>query len=575
MLAQTLRYWYFAVLGATFMVFEVLVDLYQPRLMASIVDRGILGVDSGGQPNPDFIVSSGVVMLIITVAGCLCGILSGVFANLFSQKAANRIRKSSFEKIMTFSTAQIGGFTTGGLITRTTSDISQIQLMLAHLARGGVRCCMFLFAGSVALLSLATDFGAVILTAIPVVIAEIVFLLWRTSPLFSNLQSRLDRVNAVIQENITGMKVVKAYAKEEKEKRRFEQAGRELADTEFRTAVVLASLHPVMNIVLNLAVAAIIYTGSAKAEAGAMAPGTIIAGVTYMSQILMSLVMVAIIFQSISRGNASLKRITEIMRQKDDLADGPLAYGPEPGRVTFRNVGFAYPGGNAPVLENISFDLKPGQTLAIIGGTGSGKSTLAALCARFYDASEGVVLIDGQDIRMFRKSDLHARIAMALQKAEIFRGSIRDNIDLAGEATDDEIRRAAHTAQADDFIKEQPEGYMTMLGPSGEGLSGGQKQRLSIARALVKKPAVLILDDATSALDFRTERQLLRALADEMKGVTKIIIAQRISTVMNADTIMVLDGGMISAMGSHNRLLESSDLYRNIYSSQMNTGTAR
>ena len=552
------------------MIFEVMVDLYQPRLMASIVDQGILGLGHDGKPDPDFILSTGAVMLLVTLSGCFCGIGSGVFANLFSQKAANRLRKDCFGRILDFSFAQTDSFPAGSLITRTTSDITQLRIMWGQMIRGAVRCGMFLFAGSVAMLSLSADFGAVVIVAMPVIIAEIVFFLWKTTPLFTSLQEKLDRLNSVIRENILGIRVVKAYVSQDRETGSFDSSARDLADVRFRIALLLAALHPLMNVVLNLAVAAVIYSGAVRVESGGMHPGAVMAGVTYMSQILMSLLMAAMIFQTVSRGSASARRIGEVLRQKRELGDGTLVRGSRPGFVSFRNVSFAYPGSHGFALHDVSFDLQAGGTLAIIGPTGSGKSTLAALIARFYDAEYGSVMVDDQDVRLFSKPALRSRVSVVLQTSQLFSGTVADNIAGGkGDYSVDEVVRAAKLAEADEFIRALPEGYDTPVGPGGSGLSGGQRQRLAISRALFRKSDILILDDATSALDFRTERRILDHLREDFSSVTKIIIAQRISTVMSADQILVLDQGRAAGCGSHSELMASSPLYRSIWESQM------
>ncbi len=565
-----LRYWYLACLASVFMIFEVLVDLYQPRLMASIIDHGILGIGHDGKPDPDFILSTGLVMLLVTVAGCLCGIGSGIFANMFSQKSANSLRKSCFGRILDFSFAQTDNFTTGSLITRNTSDITQIRIMWGQMIRGAVRCAMFLFAGSIALLSLTADFGAVVLVAMPVIIAEIVFFLWKTTPLFTALQEKLDRINAVIRENVLGIRVVKAYVRQDREIAGFDASAQDLADVRFKIALLMAALHPVMNIVLNLSIAAVIYSGAVRVESGDLAPGSVMAGVTYMSQILMSLLMAAMIFQTVSRGSASARRVGEVLRQKTELSDGTLAKGTVPGSVAFRHVSFAYPGSHGFALHDVSFEIHPGGTLAVIGPTGSGKSTLAALIARFYDVECGAVMVDDQDVRLFSKRALRRRVSVVLQSSQLLSGTVADNITGGIEdASLEEIQMAASMAEADEFICSIPKGYDTPVGAGGFGLSGGQRQRLALSRALFRKSDILILDDATSALDFCTERRILDHLRESFSSVTKIIIAQRISTVMSADHILVLDQGRVVGQGTHSELMVSSPLYQSIWQSQM------
>ncbi len=564
------KYLHFAVLASVFMILEVYVDLLQPRYMATIVDEGILGLNNGGISDLHIVTGVGLKMLLIVLCGGLCGILSGVCTNICSQNFGNDVRKSAFRKIMHFSFSQTDRFSVGSLITRTTGDVTQVQNMVSQMIRGCVRCAMFFVAGSIALVSLAADFGTVILIALPLLLLEIAFVLWKTNPLFRLLQSRLDRMNTVIQENVAGARVVKAFIQEERESRRFAQSNDDLVETQFRVLILMSYMRPVMNIVLNLATVAIIYIGSLRVQDGAIAPGTVMAAITYLSQILNGMMMLAMIFQTVTRGLTSSKRLKEILATESSIQDGTGRAAVSGGSVSFKNVCFSYADHGADVLHNINLSIRGGETLAVIGETGCGKSSLVHLIPRFYDAGSGTVEVDGTDVRDYPLSELRDKIAIVLQKSELFSTTIKENIRIGNpDATDDEIRRAAVTAQADDFIASQPQQYDTPVAESGMSLSGGQRQRIAISRALVKKAEILILDDSTSALDFRTEAALQKALREDYRDMTKIIIAQRISSVRNADRIAVIDNGTIAACDTHENLMQTCKIYQDIYASQL------
>jgi ATP-binding cassette subfamily B protein len=382
----------------------------------------------------------------------------------------------------------------------------------------------------------------------------------------------------IIQEDVAGIRVVKAFVQEPREEGRFDDANRHLVDTQFNVQMLLACMRPVMNIVLNLAAVGIIYVGAIQVKAGAVAPGTVMAAITYLSQILIGMMMLAMIFQTISRGMASLRRVQEVVeteseiRQVPEAADAASAQAAEGkrGTVRFEGVSFVYPDTGSEILHDINFSVDQGETLAIIGSTGCGKTSLVSLIPRFYDAAKGRVLVDGIDVRAYDPIELRDKVTVCLQKSELFSTTIKDNILLGkADATDEEVRAAATSAQADAFIQEQPQGYDTPVAERGMSLSGGQRQRIAIARALLKRGEILIFDDSTSALDLKTEAALYAALNRDYKDVTRIIIAQRIASVRNADRILVLDGGTIAASGTHEELMASSPVYRDIYNSQL------
>ena len=584
------KYWLPALLASAFMIAEVYVDLYQPRMMAVIVDEGILGVGNNGVSNLSLILSTGVRMLLVVLAGGVFGLLSAVCTNVAGQSCGNDLRKGCFSRIMHFSFEQTDDFSTGSLITRITNDVTQVQQLIMQLIRGLVRCVMFFVGGTMALLRLDLSFGVIVACAFPLILIDIIFVVWRTNPLFTVLQESLDRLNSIIQENVSGIRVVKAFVQEKAEAGRFSDANRHLVDTQFNVQMMLSFLRPVMNIVLNIAVVGIIYVGAVQVRDGGAAPGSVMAAITYISQILNSMMMLAMIFQTISRGSASARRLQEVLLTESEIRQEPkyalqgaenavpagvdavsgAAAGHARGSVRFEDVSFVYADNGTVVLRNINLDVAPGETLAVIGSTGCGKTSLVSLIPRFYDAAEGRVLVDGLDVRAYDPAELREKVTVCLQKSELFSTTIRDNIALGNpQASEMEIREAAKAAQADGFILQQPQGYDTPVAERGMSLSGGQRQRVAIARALLKKGEILIFDDSTSALDLKTEANLYEALRRDYAGVTKIIIAQRVASVRNADRIVVLDGGTISACGTHEELLKTSPVYRDIVASQL------
>ena len=585
------KYWPLVLLGPLFMVLEVSVDLFQPRMMEVIVDRGILGIGNGGLSDIHLVISTGIRMILLVIAGGCFGILSGVCANVAGQSFGNNIRKACFTRIMHFSFEQTDAFSTGSLITRITNDVTQIQQLFMQAIRGFVRCMMFFVGGTVALLTLDLSFGQVLLIAFPLIFLDVIFVFIKTNPLFSLLQKKLDDLNNIIQENVSGIRVVKAFVQEKREEARFENANQALVGTQFRVELLLSFMRPVMNIVLNLSVVAIIYVGSLRVQDGSVAPGTVMAAVTYITQILNGMMTLAMIFQTLSRGIVSASRLSEILSTDPAITGGSyngkstpdikMEYteasgsGIVPGCLRFEHVDFSYPGSRVGVLSDISFEIAPGETVAIIGATGSGKSTLVNLIPRFYDPVHGRILLDGIDIKEYDLKALRENVTICLQKSELFSTTIRENISLGNpDASEAEIIAAATAAQADAFIREQPDGYDTAVAEGGMSLSGGQRQRIAISRALLKKAGIIIFDDSTSALDLATEAKLYDALRTGYKNVTKIMIAQRIASVKDADRILVLDSGRVSAFDTHANLMKTSRIYQDIYDSQLKDSDA-
>ena len=563
-------YLLFCLLAQLSMVGEVAMDLIQPQFMRVIVDEGILGTSTGGVGDLDLILENGLYMIGTVALGALFGVLAGVFSNLASQSFGADVRTACFERVMRFSHEQVDKFSTGTLVTRLTNDVTQLEAVVPSLTRGGVRALVFFVGGIGCMLSMSLSFGAAIACALPIIVAYVVFVLVKASPIYARLQVKLDRVNAVMQENVSGSRVVRAYVQEEHEEERFDVANRELVDTQRSALELMATLSPLMNIVMNLAVVAIIKIGSIEVQAGAITPGTVMSAITYSAQILNSVTSMAMVFQNITRGIASARRVTELLETEPAIQDGPGAAPAQPGAVEFRDVSFTYPGTGAPVLSHINLKVAPGETLGIMGATGSGKSTLVNLIPRFYDATEGQVLVGGADVRDYAVADLRGQVSIALQKSELFAGSIYDNIVLGRlDATADEVEAAATTAQAMEFIERKPEGFDTSVAEKGASLSGGQKQRVAVSRAVLKGADILILDDSTSALDLQTEAQLYQALNESAPGVTKIIIAQRIASVRRADRIAILEGNTIIACAPHEELLRTCAVYQDIYQSQL------
>ena len=606
MLKYLRKYWIFGLLAALGMAGEVMADIVQPAQMAHIVDDGILGIGRGGMTDLGLITSTGIRMILIVIGGALSGVFSGAMANICAQNYGNDLRKASFARIIHFSFEQTDKFTTGSLITRVTNDITQMENMVRQSVRGAVRCFMFLIVGTATLVRMNPHTGLIMACVVPLILLDIAFVLLRVTPLFGILQSRLDRMNSVMQEDVNGARVVKAFIQEDKEAERFGQSNKALVDTQFQTLVLIAFLRPVMNIILNLAAVAVIRIGAVDVQAGTLRPGEVMASITYLQLILQGLRMLAMIFQTMSRGFASAGRISEIHRTepvlRDPEKDTAMLSGSEAGAsmtsvppaIAFDHVSFSYPSAHVRVLHDISFSLLPGETLAVIGATGCGKSTLVSLIDRFYDVTEGSVAVGGRDVRQYRLHDLRERIAFVPQKNELFSTTIRENIllgagDAAASADPEIVARAAQDAQAEEFILKQPEGYDTPVAEGGMSLSGGQRQRIAISRALLKlrlraaevslreapddgaagPASILILDDSTSALDLITERRLHDALRRHYHDLTKVIIAQRIASVKDADHIAVMDRGRIVQYGTHAELAAVPGIYQEICRSQL------
>lgn len=572
MLKYLKKYWFFALLAPVFMIGEVSMDLLQPELMSRIIDDGVLGLNNGGVGNLNTVITIGLKMIGFVALGGICGIMSGVFANLCAQQFGNDVRKAVFKRIMEFSFEQTDKFSTGSLITRVTNDITQLQNFVMQCLRGFVRTSMLFIGGIACMVSLNMEFGIIIACALPFVAVCVVYFIAKANPKFTVLQKKLDKVNNVMQENVSGARVVKAYVKEDYETERFEKANNELVSTQLDVLLLLSYMTPIMNIILNLSVVAVIKVGGIQVSAGSATPDNVMAAITYCSQVLNAVMRMTMIFQTASRGIASKKRVMEIINCEPAIKSG--TYNKETavkGKVEFKNVSFAYPGmDNENVIENFNLVINPGETIGILGATGCGKSSLVNLIPRFYDVTKGEVLIDDVNVKDYDLQVLRDKVSIALQKPEIFSTTIAENIAWGDDSAGSEkIRQAADIAQATEFIDNRTDGMDTQVSQGGHSLSGGQKQRVAISRAVLKNSEILIFDDATSALDLKTEADLYSELSAKKYDVTRIIIAQRIASVKNADRIVVMDNGRLADVGSHSELIKTSEIYKDIYESQL------
>lgn len=566
------RYLHFAIPAALFMMGEVAMDLVQPGIMRRIVDEGVLGLSGGGTGDLHLIRLLGLQMAGLVLFGGLCGSFNNAFVHLAAQNIGNEMRKDCFRRIMAFSFPQLDRFGAGSLVTRVTNDITQVQTFVSTFVRGMIRTSFLMFGSMYLMFRLNREFGWIVLCAFPFIVGCLAFCLWKANPLFFGLQARLDAMNAVMQEDVSGIRIIKACVREAYEKLRFGKANDALVKTQMQVLVIFAFMNPVVNALMYVVVAVILLSGSYTVRAGEATPGMVMAAITYSTQLLNGILMLVLLFQNLSRGYVSWKRVREILKSEPELSDGSFTGRPETcGEIEFRDVSFAYPGTGKTVLDHVNLTIRKGETVAVMGATGCGKSSLVHLIPRFYDVTSGAVLVDGVDVREYRQKDLREKIAVTLQKSELFTGTIGENIawGAGGEQQEKRVKSAAIVAQADDFISASPKGYETAVAERGMSLSGGQKQRISIARAVAKGAEILILDDSTSALDLKTEADLYSALQRSSPDSTKIIVAQRIASVRRADRIVVMDHGRIADCGSHGELMERCGIYRAVCDSQM------
>jgi ABC transporter, ATP-binding protein len=558
----------FAVLTPLSMVGEVLGDLLQPKLMSKIVDDGVLGQDM------DLIIRTGLLMLLVLIGGGACGIAASAFGGIASQSFSRDLRVDVFKRVMGLSFEQTDKFTTGSLVTRLTADITAIQQMVDFMLRMLVRDSLLFFGGIIMMLTLNVRFGIIILCALPVEIIMMIVILKKANPYYSIVAKRLDSVNSVVQENVTGARVVKAYVREDTEEKRFDDANISLMESNLRVQTLMAILQPLLMIILNLSVIAVIVIGGWQVQAKAMKVGEVMAAITYLTQVLHGVMMMSMMFQTLAKASASANRLREVLETDPVIKSGSVSLSDKTGgTVSFKNVSFSYPETKGrPVISDLTLDIKSGESVAILGATGSGKSSLVNLIPRFYDCTAGEVLVDGVNVKDCKLDELRKKVGIVLQKSELFSGTVEDNIKWGDKnATHEEVISAAQAAQADEFIQKIPAGYEGIIAEKGASLSGGQKQRLSISRAVLKKPEILILDDSTSALDLGTEAKLRAEIDRKMNGTTLIIIAQRIQSVKSCDRIAVLDHGKLCACDTHENLLKTCEVYQDIYASQVKT----
>ena len=558
----------FAVLTPLSMVGEVLGDLLQPKLMSKIVDDGVLGQDM------DLIIRTGLLMLLVLIGGGACGIAASAFGGIASQSFSRDLRVDVFKRVMGLSFEQTDKFTTGSLVTRLTADITAIQQMVDFMLRMLVRDSLLFFGGIIMMLTLNVRFGIIILCALPVEIIMMIVILRKANPYYSIVAKRLDSVNSVVQENVTGARVVKAYVREDTEEKRFDDANISLMESNLRVQTLMAILQPLLMIILNLSVIAVILIGGWQVQAQAMKVGEVMAAITYLTQVLHGVMMMSMMFQTLAKASASANRLREVLETDPVIKSGSVSLADKTGgTVSFKNVSFSYPETKGrPVISELTLDIKSGESVAILGATGSGKSSLVNLIPRFYDCTAGEVLVDGVNVKDCKLDELRKKVGIVLQKSELFSGTVEDNIKWGDKnATHEEVISAAQAAQADEFIQKIPAGYEGIIAEKGASLSGGQKQRLSISRAVLKKPEILILDDSTSALDLGTEAKLRAEIDRKMNGTTLIIIAQRIQSVKSCDRIAVLDHGKLCACDTHENLLKTCEVYQDIYASQVKT----
>lgn len=565
-LLKRLTVYKWAVFAVLVLVFaQSMSDLYLPTLMADIIDKGVVTGDTA------YIWKIGAVMLGITGIGALAAVAASYYSSKASMGLGRDIRRQVFNHIERFSLQEFDQVGTASLITRTTNDITQVQQVVIMMLRMVVSAPIMFIGGLIMAVSKDAKLSLVIVAAMPVLVLSILLILWKGVPLFGKVQKRLDRLNLVLRENLTGIRVIRAFNRERDEQVRLTKANADLTEVSIKVNKIMAFLMPVMMLVMNLTVVGVIWFGGIRIDNGGMQIGDLMAFIQYVMQIMFALVMASVMFVMIPRAAVSAKRINEVLEMTPTMTDeGTQTADREKGTLVFDRVTFRYPGAEAPVLSDISFTARPGEVTAVIGGTGSGKSTLVNLIPRFYDVTEGSIRVNGVDSQDVPQEELRSKIGFVPQKALLFTGTIAENIRFGKEdATDEEVAHAAQIAQATDFIERMPDGYDARIEQGGSNVSGGQKQRLSIARALVRRPDLYVFDDSFSALDFKTDAALRKALREETREATVLIVAQRVSTVINADQIIVLDEGKVAGIGTHDELFANNAVYQEIVKSQL------
>ena len=571
-LLQFLRpHWRFAVMAPVLMLCEVVLDLMQPRLIQRIIDYGVARSDT------QVVLGTASLMLCFMALAGLSGLGCGYFAVRAAYGLGGDLRAALFRKVQSLSFGNLDNLETGALITRLTSDVNKIQEMVMMMMRGMVRMPLLMLGSLVMAAVISPRLGLIFIVILPALTIALIMIIRKTFPLYRQVQEGLDGVNTVMQENLAGVRVVKAFARTEYESRRFALANNILVQRMTDAVRMSSRTTPVMMLTLNVGVVAALWIGAGEVQMAGMRVGELVAFINYLGQAVITLMMFSTLTIQISTAQASAKRVLELLESEPILMSPghEIKFASRPsGKVVFDNVSFNYSPANPDlVLKNISFEAEPGQTVAILGATGSGKSTLVQLIPRFYDVCQGSVTLDGVDVRKLPEEELRRHVGIALQESILFSTSIKNNIRLGEpDASFEKLSTAARNAQADEFISKLPDGYEALVGQRGVNLSGGQKQRLAIARALLVQPSVLILDDSTSAVDVRTEGLIQDALGRNSYRQTRFIVAQRISSVLHADKILVLDNGEIIAQGTHYELLDACEVYREIYDSQTENG---
>lgn len=559
------KYVFYAILCPIFMILEVLADIFIPYLMSCIVDIGIVNRDI------DYIVKVGLIMVGAALLAMLFGIISAHFGARAGFGFAAEIRQQAFEKVQGFSFANLDQFTVSSLITRLTNDCNTIGQVTMMSLRMAVRSPFLMLFALIMVLNINASLARVFMVAIPLTAIIIAVILPKARPLFQKLQTRVDRVNAIIQENLIGIRVVKSFNRQTHEEKRFKERNDALKNTALYAISLVISIMPMLNLIIYSTIIAVLWFGGKQVSAGTMGGGELISFITYITQVLMSLMMISFFFMQLLRGSASVSRILEILSTKSEIKEPKRPVKRlKDGSVIFKHVSFSYPGSQEKTLKDITFHIKSGETVGIIGSTGSSKTTLVQLIPRLYDVAEGSVKVGGVDVREYDIKALRDQVAFVLQNNTLFSGTIRENMLWGNEnATDEQIIKALKQSQAWEFVSKYEDGLDHRVEQGGDNFSGGQKQRLTIARALLKSPKIIILDDSTSAVDMTTDAKIQQVFKTELKDITTIIIAQRISSIQQADKILVMHEGKIESIGDHNTLMAKSPIYREIYESQL------
>lgn len=561
------KYWYAVVFAPVLLIIEVYGELTIPKLVARVIDEGI------AVKNESIIYTFGMQILLLTVLMLIGGVGCAIFASIAGQGFGAELRKDMYKNIQTFSFANINKFKTSSLITRLTNDVVMLEQIVKIGLRMMIRAPILFFGGIVMAFTINSKLALILVVALPIMIISALIIARKGFPFFSEVQKKIDRVNNIIRENLIGARIVKVFNNEKMEEERFELANNDLMNMTIRGLNIMMWIMPIILLLMNLSIAAVVWFGAKLIGVNEFEVGDITAFITYITQILFALMMLSMVIFNISRSKASYDRIKEILNERSDIVNTEKSIHREirKGEIEFRNVCFSYKDSDGSyVLKDINIKIKPGEVIAVLGSTGEGKTTLINLIPRMFDATEGEVLIDGINVKDYDLDSLRENIGMVLQKNILFSGTIAENIRWGKkDATDDEIDNVCDVAQIGSFIRSLPEKYNTIIGQRGVNFSGGQKQRLCIARAIIKKPKILILDDSMSALDTKTENKLRKALKEEMENSTIIIVAQRINTAKNADRIIVIDQNKISGIGTHDELIRTNEVYKEICESQM------